>query len=72
MTDILQQAFEKASQLPADQQDAVGAWLLAELASERRWDELFSRSPQLLEKLAAEAITEDDAGLTLPLDPQSR
>ncbi len=72
MTDILQQAFQKASQLPADEQDAVGAWLLAELASEQRWDELFRRSPQLLEKLAAEAIAEDDAGLTLPLDPESR
>ncbi len=72
VTDILQQAFQKASQLPADEQDAVGAWLLAELASEQRWDELFSRSPQLLEKLAAEAIAEDDAGLTLPLDPESR
>ena len=71
MTDILQQAFDKASQLPPDQQDAVGAWLLWELESERRWDELFARSPELLEKLAAEAIAEDDAGLTEPLDPDA-
>jgi hypothetical protein len=71
MTDILQQAFEKASKLPPHEQDAVGAWLLAELESEQRWDELFSRSPELLERLAAEAIAEDDAGLTLPLDPDS-
>jgi hypothetical protein len=71
MTDILQQAFEKASRLPPHEQNAVGAWLLAELDSEQRWDELFSRSPELLAKLAAEAIAEDDAGLTLPLDPDA-
>ena len=29
------------------------------------------RSLELLEKLAAEAIAEDDAGLTEPLDPDS-
>jgi hypothetical protein len=68
MTDIRQQAFNKASQLPPEQHDAVGAWILE---SERRWDELFARSPELLEKLAAEAIAEHDAGLTEPLDPDS-
>ena len=71
MTNILQQALDKVMQLPPEQQDAVGAWLLWELESERRWDELFARSPELLEKLAAEAIAEDDAGLTEPLDPDS-
>jgi hypothetical protein len=71
MTKLLKQAIDKALQLPPEQQDAVGAWLLWELESERRWDELFARSPELLEKLAAEAIAEDDAGLTEPLDPDS-
>lgn len=71
MTKLLQQAIDKALQLPPEQQDAVGAWLMWELESERRWDELFARSPDLLEKLAAEAIAEDDAGLTEPLDPDS-
>ncbi len=68
MTDLLQKAFEKASLLPPHEQDAFGARFLAELESERRWDELFARSPELLEKLAAEAIAEDDAGLTEPFD----
>jgi hypothetical protein len=71
MTDLLQQAFEKASQLPPEEQNAFGALFLAELESEQRWNELFARSPQLLEQLAAEAIAEDDAGLTKPLDPDS-
>jgi len=39
--------------------------------SERRWDELFARSPELLEKLAAEAMAEHEAGLTEELDPDS-
>jgi hypothetical protein len=59
MTDILQRAFEKASELPEHEQNAFGALFLAELESERRWDELFARSLELLEKLAAEAISEE-------------
>lgn len=71
MTELLKKAFERASRLPAEDQDRFGAWMLEELSSEERWDELFARSPELLEKLAAEAIAEDDAGLTEPLDPDS-
>jgi hypothetical protein len=71
MTELLKKAFEKASQLPAEEQDRFGAWMLEELSSDERWDELFARSPELLEKLAAEAIAEDDAGLTEPLDPEN-
>jgi hypothetical protein len=69
MTELLKKAFEKASRLPAEEQDRFGAWMLEELTSEERWDELFARSPELLERLAAVAIAEDDAGLTEPLDP---
>lgn len=71
MTDLLKKAFEKASQLTTEELDRFGAWMLEELNSEARWDELFARSPELLEQLAAEAIAEDDAGLTKPLDPDS-
>jgi hypothetical protein len=39
------------------------------IESERRWDELFSRSQDLLEKLANEAMAEYEAGLTEQLDP---
>jgi hypothetical protein len=37
--------------------------------SERRWDDLFARSPELLEKLADEALAEHRARLTEELDP---
>jgi hypothetical protein len=71
LTKLLQQAFDKASQLPSDEQDAFAAWLIYELESERRWQELFDRSPDFLAKLAAEAIAEHEAGLTEPLDPDT-
>ena len=71
MTELLQKAFDRAATLPPEEQDAFGALFLSELESERRWDELFARSPGLLERLAAEAIAEDDAGLTEPLDPDN-
>lgn len=68
---LFQQALAEASRLPEEEQEAVGAWLLAELESERRWDELLSQSEDLLSELAAEAIREDEAGLTQPLDPET-
>ena len=69
MGKVLQQAVTEVSKLPEAEQEAVSAWILAELESERRWDDLFARSPNLLADMAAEAVREDQAGLTEPLDP---
>ncbi len=71
MTDLLNQAFSAASQLSPAEQDALATLLLAEMASEKRWDEAFQASPSLLEQLAQEAIEEHRAGRTQPLDPGS-
>ena len=70
MTELLQQAFDKAAELPEERQDTFARFLLAELESERRWGELFSRpeSDQLLERLAAEAVKAHRAGITKPLN----
>jgi hypothetical protein len=69
MTELLQRAFNEASKLPDQEQDAVASWLLAEIESERRWDEAFSSSQQLLSELAEEALAEHRAGQTQDLDP---
>ena len=69
MTEMLSRAFTAASQLPDDRQDALAALLLAEIDSDRRWDEQFAASGNVLAKLAAEAVDEHRAGRTLPLDP---
>ena len=72
MTPLLQQAFEKASDLPQEEQDNFVRFLLAELESERQWMELFGRpeSEELLERLADEALATHRAGLTRPLNPE--
>lgn len=67
MTDLLDQAIQQVSKLPPEEQDAVAAILLDELASERRWADLFARSDDVLENLAEEALSEHRAGLTKPL-----
>lgn len=69
MTKLLQKAFEEASKLPGSEQDALGCILLGELASERRWEELFAGSHDLLVELAEQALAEHRAGQTEKLDP---
>ena len=70
MSKLLEQAMAEASKLPEPEQEAFGAWILAELESERRWDDLFARSQDLLASMAGEARREYRAGLTEPLDPE--
>jgi hypothetical protein len=69
MTKLLQKAFDEASKLPEGEQDALGRILLEELASERRWQELFAGSHDLLVNLADKALAEHRAGRTGKLDP---
>ncbi len=70
MTKLLEKAFAEASRLSEKEQDALARALLDELASERRWDELFSSSHDVLGELAQEALDEHRAGRTKELDPQ--
>ena len=70
MTTLLQKAFEEASKLPENEQDALGRILLDELASERHWEELFAGSHDVLADLAEQALAEHRAGRTEKLDPE--
>jgi len=47
----------------------MGAWLLAEIESERRWSDLFEKPGTVMERMADEALDEHARGLTTPLDP---
>jgi hypothetical protein len=69
MTQLLKDAFAKAEKLPREEQDAFARWLLEELASEKRWSDLFAASQNKLADLASEAIEENRSGRTEPLDP---
>ena len=68
MTKLLEKAVAEATKLPDADQDALAQLLLDEIASERRWDDRFARSQDLLERMAAEALAEHAAGATTPLD----
>lgn len=69
MTELLKEAFERASELPAEDQDSFARLVLAELESEARWADLFARSQDVLADLADAALKEFRAGETEPLDP---
>jgi hypothetical protein len=71
MTRLLEEAFERAAELPPAEQDAVAHWLIAELEAEKRWDQAFAQSPEKLERLANEALEEHRRGETVELDPKS-
>jgi len=70
MTDLLRKAFDEASRLPEKEQDALARVLLKEIKSERRWDQLFSKSQDLLGELADEALDEESQGVTEELRPE--
>jgi hypothetical protein len=71
MTRLLEQAFEEAARLPAEEQNSLAQWLLAELHSEARWSELFESAVPELERLAKEALAEHGRGETKDLDPET-
>lgn len=66
MNTLLQQAFEKASQLPAQLQDQLAKDLMDDISGELQWDATLARSEELLEKLAEKALREFEAGRTRP------
>lgn len=68
MSDLLLRAMEEVVKLPERDQDAIGALLLEELASERRWTEAFASSQDSLEAMADEAPAELREDRTRDLD----
>jgi hypothetical protein len=71
MTSLLKEAFDKASELPPEEQDTFARFLMAELESEARWADAFAHSQDALATLADEALEEFRAGKTEILDPDN-
>ena len=69
MAGLLERAISEASKLPESEQEAIGAWLLAEMESERQWGELFAKPSNTLQQMADQALEDHEQGLTAPLDP---
>ena len=70
-TQLLEKAFAEASKLSAEEQDVFAAWILEELASERRWDKALSASGDVLDALGEEALEEHREGRSERLDADS-
>jgi len=68
MTELLEKAFSAVSKLSEPEQGSFARWLLSELESERKWDDLFGGSQDLLSQLADEALAEHRQGKTKRLD----
>lgn len=71
MTALLNKAFAEAAKLSQPDQDRLARWLLEELRDEARWDAAFAASQDGLDKLAAQALAEIEAGLDEPLEPDA-
>ena len=69
MTELLDEAFAKVARLPDHEQDAFARWLMDELESERRWSRAFETSRGQLAEVVREAVEDDLADRTEPLDP---
>ena len=64
ITSTLEKAFAEAAKFTEREQDALAAWILEELASERRWETAFASSADMLAQLADEALAEHRQGRT--------
>jgi len=69
MTRALDAALAKLAGLPAEEQDRIALWRLAELGDEELWAHQFATSQDALSKLAAEARADVAAGRATALDP---
>jgi hypothetical protein len=69
MTTLLQRAVAEVEKLPAQDQDAIAARLLAEVDDERRWEERFaSTTDDQWDRLVAEVRRDVAEEGALPLD----
>jgi hypothetical protein len=66
MTKALEAAFQAAAGLPEDEQESLALAIFADVA----FDAAIASRPDLLDRLADEALAEDRAGQTVPLDPE--
>jgi len=71
MTKLLKKAFTEVSKLSERDQDELASMILAELASESRWEKAFNNSKDELSRLTDEAIIEYRKGKTQLLDPET-
>jgi hypothetical protein len=69
MTELLEQAFNRIRQAPADVQDAIARRLLDELHDEKRWDEQFAKTTdEQWQRMAEQAESQIASEPTYPIE----
>jgi hypothetical protein len=68
VTKLLEKAFKEVSKLPEIEQNTIAKWIIEELKMEKKWDQAFAESEDLLDNLSDEAIKLHKSGKTIPLD----
>lgn len=68
MTQLLESAFEKISNLPEMEQNIFAKFIIDEVESENKWDIAFSQTEDLLEEMANEALSDFEGKETESLD----
>ena len=70
MTTLLETAFEKASELSEIEQNRFAKLFIEEIQSEKKWDELFAESEDILADMADTALDEYHNNTTTPLEQE--
>jgi hypothetical protein len=68
MTGLLEEALRRVASLSPDEQDAIASQILETLDDEEAWARSFREKPDVLRRLAQEALEEHGRGETRPLD----
>ena len=68
MTGLLESALRRVESLSGEEQDAIASQILETLDDEALWERSFQEKPDVLRRLAQEALDEHRRGETRPLD----
>lgn len=68
ITAVFGEAIAEAAKLPVEDQNYIAFRIMEEIAEEKKWTDSFARSPDVLAKVAAEALQEHAEGRTQPLE----
>ena len=68
MSTLLEKALEQVVNLPQDEQDAIAAQILLTLADDEAWKTRLAGKRDVIQRMAQEAVEEDERGETRPLD----
>ena len=66
MTDLMSKALARIQKLPPEEQDAIAALVLAEIADDEAWDQSFEVTEDKLAEMAQRARAQSKSGKSSP------